>query len=69
MSALGMGGYGVYVWSAYGITALAILVEVLLLRGRIRAARAAARAAPCIDDEDEEKPSTRVGFKTAGGAR
>ncbi|MBI5330520.1 MAG: heme exporter protein CcmD [Betaproteobacteria bacterium] len=27
-----MGGYGLYVWSSYGVTALVILIEVILLR-------------------------------------
>ena len=31
-----MGGYGFYVWGSYGVTAAAILIEVMLLR---RAAR------------------------------
>lgn len=30
----GMGGYAFYVWSAFGVTGLAILVELLLLRRR-----------------------------------
>ena len=37
---LAMGGYGFYVWGAYGVTALAIVVEVLALRARRRAALA-----------------------------
>jgi heme exporter protein D len=37
-----MGGYGRYVWSAYGVLALAIVAEVLSLRAR--AARARSRA-------------------------
>ena len=35
-----MGGYGFYVWGAYGVTALAIVVEMLALRARRRAALA-----------------------------
>ena len=31
---LSMGGYGWYVWMAYGATALAIAAEVLALRAR-----------------------------------
>ncbi len=31
-----MGGYGLYVWGAFGVTALALLVELLALRGRRR---------------------------------
>ena len=38
-----MGGYGFYVWGAYGVAALAIVVEVLALRAR-RAAALAMRA-------------------------
>jgi heme exporter protein D len=34
---LAMGGYGFYVWGAYGVAALAIVVEVLALRARRRA--------------------------------
>ena len=33
-----MGGYGFYVWGAYGVTALAIVVELLALRARRGAA-------------------------------
>ena len=36
-----MGGYGFYVWGAYGVTALAIVVELLALRARRRTALAA----------------------------
>jgi heme exporter protein D len=35
---LAMGGYGFYVWSAYGVTALVIVAELLALRARRRAA-------------------------------
>jgi heme exporter protein D len=38
---LAMGGYGFYVWGAYGVTALAIVVELLALRARRFAALAA----------------------------
>jgi heme exporter protein D len=41
---LAMGGYGFYVWSAYGVTALAIVVEILTLRARYRASREASAA-------------------------
>jgi len=39
-----MGGYGFYVWSAYGVAALAIIAELLALRARRNACRAAAAA-------------------------
>ena len=35
---LAMGGYGYYVWSAYGVTAIAIVAELAALRARRRAA-------------------------------
>ena len=35
---LAMGGYGYYVWSAYGMAALAVVVELLALRARRRGA-------------------------------
>ncbi len=36
---LAMGGYGAYVWSAYGVTALVLALEVFSLRARRRRAR------------------------------
>jgi heme exporter protein D len=42
---LAMGGYGFYVWGAYGVTALAVVVELLALRARRRAALAASSEA------------------------
>jgi heme exporter protein D len=42
-----MGGYGFYVWSAYGLTALVLVAEIAAVRTRLRNARLAARA-----DED-----------------
>jgi heme exporter protein D len=33
-----MGGYGVYVWGSFGITAACITLEIFLLRARRRAA-------------------------------
>ena len=29
-----MGGYGLYVWGAYGVTALVMIGELLMLRNR-----------------------------------
>jgi heme exporter protein D len=36
-----MGGKAFYVWGAYGVTALLIIVEVLAVRARLRNARGA----------------------------
>ena len=38
---LAMGGYGFYVWGAYGVTALAVMIELVALRARRRAAESA----------------------------
>ena len=43
MEFLSMGGYGFYVWGAYGVTALAVILEVASLRARIRAAERTAK--------------------------
>ena len=36
---LSMGGYAFFVWGSYGVTAVLIVVEIVLLRMRARAAR------------------------------
>ena len=41
---LAMNGYGFYIWSAYGIAALAIIIEIILLRSHRRAVLAQARS-------------------------
>jgi heme exporter protein D len=38
-----MGGYGFYVWGAFGVTALLIAVEIIAVRARLKAALEAAR--------------------------
>ncbi len=40
-----MNGYGFYVWSAYGVTALVLAVELVALRSRRRSVLAEARLA------------------------
>jgi heme exporter protein D len=35
---LAMGGYGFYVWTSYLVAAIALAVEIVAVRGRIRAA-------------------------------
>jgi heme exporter protein D len=42
-SFLAMGGYGGYVWGAYGVTAVLLVGEVLLVRRRHGVARALVR--------------------------
>jgi heme exporter protein D len=46
---LSMGGHGFFVWGSYGVTALVIVVELLALRARQRAA--ASLAAASADEE------------------
>jgi len=41
---LAMNGYGFYIWSAYGIAVLAIVVEILLIRSHRKAVLAQARS-------------------------
>ena len=36
---LAMGGYGRYVWGSFGVVALALVIEVVSLRLRLRHAR------------------------------
>lgn len=38
---LAMGGYGMYVWPSFGMTAVCLIGEILALRRRQAAARAA----------------------------
>ena len=38
---LAMGGYGLYVWGSYAMTAAAIIVEIAVLVARHKAARRA----------------------------
>ena len=40
-----MNGYGFYVWTAYGVTALTLVIEVCALRSRRRAVLEEARLA------------------------
>lgn len=47
---LAMGGYAQYVWGAYGVSVLVIVVECVLLAARSRAARGQLRKALPSDD-------------------
>ena len=35
---LAMGGYGFYVWTSYVVAAIAVAVEIVVVRARLRAA-------------------------------
>jgi heme exporter protein D len=45
-----MGGYGLYVWGAYGVTALVMVVEPWLASRRHRRARDEAAQPPFADE-------------------
>ncbi|MEO8755713.1 MAG: heme exporter protein CcmD [Casimicrobiaceae bacterium] len=47
---LSMGGYGFYIWGAYGVTALVIAGELIALRARRRAAETLATGTPRSKD-------------------
>ena len=57
---LAMGGYAFYVWGAYGVTALVIVVEIFAVRARRRGALEEARLA------GPEEPAPTV---ISGGTR
>jgi heme exporter protein D len=48
---LDMGGYGLYVWGSYGVTAALLIVEGVLLVRRHREARADVRRRALLDGE------------------
>ncbi len=39
-----MGGYGFYVWTSYAVVAVAIIIEIVAVRARLRTAMKAASA-------------------------
>lgn len=65
---LQMGGYGFYVWSSYGMLALALAIEVAALR---RHRRAAVRRAADLRAEyaDETASALRVSSPTGNRIR
>ena len=60
---LAMSGYGFYVWMAYGVTALVVVVEILAVRARCRRTLVEARLA-----EPELPITTRSSLDPAGTA-
>lgn len=49
-----MGGYGLYVWGSFGVTALTLLIETLLVRKRFSDTRRALRRELVADRENQE---------------
>ena len=60
---LAMGGYGWYVWMGYGVAALVVAVELLMLRARRRRTLVEAKLA-----EPEMPVTTRSSLDPAGMA-
>ncbi|MCC7327815.1 MAG: heme exporter protein CcmD [Burkholderiales bacterium] len=50
MDFLAMGGYGFFVWGAYGVTAVVVIAELSSLRARRRAAAQLAASMPHSED-------------------
>ncbi|WP_455387630.1 heme exporter protein CcmD [Petrachloros mirabilis] len=48
---LAMGGYALYVWTSFGVTALCMMVEVMAIRQRHRAVSKLVRAGHSSDKE------------------
>ena len=51
---LAMGGYGLYVWGSFGVTALFMIAEPLLLRGRSRQIRRRLARVARLEQEVEQ---------------
>ena len=49
-----MGGYGLYVWGSFGVTAAALLIETLLVRKRFGDTRRLLRRELAADRESQE---------------
>jgi heme exporter protein D len=53
---LAMGGYGFYVWTSYAVAAIAVALEILAVRARIRTAVQSAlrpRGAATLPDDTQ----------------
>ena len=49
-----MGGYGLYVWGSFGVTAAALLIEGVLVRQRFAAARRSLRRELAADRDTQD---------------
>jgi heme exporter protein D len=56
---IAMGGYGLYVWGAFGVTAVVMVGEVVSLRARRKALREPRHAPHELGSE----PAARTGFR------
>lgn len=48
-----MGGYGLYVWGSFGVTAAALLIEVVLVRKRVADTRRTLRRELAANRDDQ----------------
>ena len=48
-----MGGYGLYVWGSFGVTAAALLIETLLVRKRFSDTRRVLRRELAADQDNQ----------------
>ncbi len=51
-----MGGYGLYVWCSFGVTAAALLIEAMLVRKRFADTRHTLRRELAADRNDQYEP-------------
>ncbi len=51
-----MGGYGLYVWGSFGVTAAALLIEAVLVRKRFADTRRTLRRELAADRNDQYEP-------------
>jgi heme exporter protein D len=49
-----MGGYGLYVWGSFGVTAAALLIETVLVRQRLAATRRSLRRELAADRDTQD---------------
>ena len=49
-----MGGYGLYVWGSFGVTATALLIEVVLVRQLFSAVRRSLRRELAADRDTQD---------------
>ena len=50
-----MGGYGLYVWGSFGVTAAALLIETLLVRKRFSDTRRTLRRELAADRDSQDQ--------------
>lgn len=51
-----MGGYGAYIWSSFGVTALLMVMEVVFLRSQRQTILKRLRRMMRIDQQQDRKP-------------